>query len=108
MTSTTDKDDLLQQLQTLVDGALHEVQEWYKGHPLATPTERYYYNNQCFLRIAPYFWDIAGRINTPPINPEIYMNIKVEAPTEQAMRDFIASHTNDGWLGELLQRIKNT
>lgn len=38
----------------------------------------------------------------------IYKDIKVGAPTEQAMRDFIASHTNDGWLEELLLRIENT
>ena len=108
MTSTADKDNLLQQLQTLVDGALQEVQGWSKDHPLATPKERYYYNDQCFLRIAPHFWNIAGRIDTPPIDLGIYKNVEVGAPTEQSMRDFIASHTNSGWLQELLQRIENS
>lgn len=108
MTSTTDKDKPLQQLQALIDGAVQEIQEWRKDHPLATPNECYYYNDQCFLRIAPYFWDIAGRINTPPIDLRIYKDVKIEEPTEQAMRDFIASHTNNGWLQELLLRIENT
>lgn len=79
--------EVLEQLQSLVDSALLEAEEYVTNNPEANKYQHRYYRYNCFTCITRNFWAIAGRINN-------YMPYEYLGRTnEQTMKNFIAAQT---------------